>query len=86
MDVRTATKREAYHITLSKSILPDELPTHLNEPSRHTPIVVGDDNFDLTPKAKDLLLKTGLTQVTALSGGIRDWIQAGYPLQGAYPF
>jgi rhodanese-related sulfurtransferase len=86
LDVRPATKWEAYHITLSKSIPLAELPTHLNELPRHTVIVVVDDNFDLSPKGRDLLLKAGFTQVTALTGGIGDWIQAGYPFEGAYPF
>lgn len=86
LDVRPATKWQAYHITHSESIPLSELPSRLKELPRHTTIVVVDDNFDLSPKGRDILLKAGFTQVTALSGGIGNWIQGGYPFEGAYPF
>jgi rhodanese-related sulfurtransferase len=86
VDVRSAARWNGYHITSSKSIPLDQLASHMNELPRHVPIVVVDDNFDLSPKARDLLLEAGFTQVTALSGGIEGWIEGGYPFEGTYPF
>jgi rhodanese-related sulfurtransferase len=86
VDVRPTSKWDGYHITSSKSIPLAELPSRLKELPHHAPIVVVDDNTDLSPKARDLLLKAGFTQVTALSGGIDAWIQGGYPFEGTFPF
>ena len=86
VDVRPAAMWDGYHITSSKSIPLADLPARMKELPRHTPIVVVDDNFDLSPKARDLLIKAGFTQVTALSGGIQSWFQEGYPVEGTFPF
>lgn len=86
LDVRPANAFRGYHITNSKSIPLSDLPSRLKELPRHTTIVVVDDNFDLSPKGRDLLLKAGFTQVTALSGGIGNWILGGYPFDGTYPY
>src|SRR5271157_5879586 len=56
LDVRPANAFRGYHITNSKSIPLSNLPSRLKELPRHTTIVVVDDNFDLSPKVRDLLL------------------------------
>lgn len=86
LDVRPALQWQMYHISKSKSIPLAELPSRLKELPRNIPIVVVDDQFDLSPKARDLLLKAGFTHVTALSGGMGDWILGGYPFEGTYPY
>ncbi len=86
LDVRDPKDWNQYHITNSKSIPLAELSNRLNELPRHTPIVVVDDNFDLSPKGRDVLLNAGFPSVTALTGGIADWVLSNYPFEGDFPY
>ncbi len=85
LDVRTSLLWQAGHITLSKSIPLDQLQARRNELPRNLPIVIVDDNSDLSPKARDLLLQLGFAQVTTLEGGIYEWVIRGLPFEGNYP-
>jgi rhodanese-related sulfurtransferase len=86
VDVRATKDWKMYHITDSKSIPLADLPNHLNELPAHAAIIVVDDYFDLSPQGRDLLLKDGYTNVSALDGGILAWAVKGYPVVGLVPY
>ncbi len=80
LDVRTVAEWNQGHIQDSLLIPLDELPNRLSELPRDRDIVVVCKSGVRSQEGVAILRQAGFTRATALSGGLRGWIAAGYPL------
>lgn len=80
LDVRSAEEWNQGHIQNSLLIPLDQLPKRLSELPRDRDIVVVCQSGARSAGGAAILRQAGFTLVTSLSGGLRSWIAAGYPL------
>ncbi|NPV84489.1 MAG: rhodanese-like domain-containing protein [Anaerolineae bacterium] len=79
LDVRQPEEWDEAHIPDSTLIPLNELTTRLNEIPADREIVVVCRSGNRSAQARDILRNAGYKKVTSMSGGIRQWIAAGYP-------
>jgi phage shock protein E len=79
LDVRTQEERNDYHIPGSTLIPLDQLETRVNEVPQGKEVVVVCRSGNRSKPGRDALKAAGYTQVTSMSGGLKEWRDAGYP-------
>lgn len=87
LDVRTMEEYEEAHIGNATLIPHDELEDRLDEmpTDRNAPVFVYCRTGNRSAQAADVLVEAGYTNIIHLDGGIRDWIEAGYPVEAGAP-
>ena len=85
LDVRTQEEWDQFHIPNTTLIPLGELPDRLNELPRDRQIVVVCRSGNRSQSGRDTLLNAGFTNVTSMTGGVTEWSNQGYPIEGARP-
>ncbi len=85
LDVREQSEWDSFHIPNTTLIPLGELPNRLNELSTDQPIVVVCRTGNRSPEGRDILLAAGFTNVTSMTGGVTEWSNLGYPIEGTRP-
>lgn len=85
LDVREQSEWDSFHIPNTTLIPLGELPNRLNELPTDQPIVVVCRTGNRSPEGRDILLAAGFTNVTSLTGGVTEWSNLGYPIEGTRP-
>jgi phage shock protein E len=81
LDVRTQQEWDQGHIAGSILIPLDVLQSRMNELPKDKDIVVVCLSGARSKEGTTLLRQAGFTRVTCMSGGIRAWVAAGYPIE-----
>jgi rhodanese-related sulfurtransferase len=81
LDVRTPEEWADFHVPNTTLIPLDELPDRLNELPRDQEIVVVCRSGNRSQEGRDILRQAGFSQVSSMSGGLREWRDAGYPVE-----
>ena len=81
VDVRELSEWNEYHAPGTTLIPLGELASRLNELPRDKPIVVVCRSGNRSQQGRDILLQAGFTQVTSMTGGLKEWKAAGYPIE-----
>ncbi|KAF0108263.1 MAG: hypothetical protein FD146_837 [Anaerolineaceae bacterium] len=84
-DVREQSEWDTFHIPGVTLIPLGELPNRLDELPRDRPIVVVCNSGNRSAEGRDFLLQAGFTDVTSMAGGVTEWSNAGYPIEGTRP-
>jgi rhodanese-related sulfurtransferase len=79
LDVRTPEEWNEYHIPGSTLIPLDQLETRLNEVPKDKEVVVVCRSGNRSKPGRDALKAAGYTQVTSMSGGLKEWQAANQP-------
>ncbi len=79
LDVRTQEEWDAIHVPNATLIPLDQLPNRLNELPKDRPILVICRSGNRSQVGRDILRQNGF-EATSISGGIRAWQAAGYPI------
>jgi phage shock protein E len=79
LDVRQPDEWNEYHIPGSTLIPLDQLETRLNEVPKDKEVVVVCRSGNRSQPGRDVLKNAGFTQVTSMTGGLKEWKAAGYP-------
>ena len=79
LDVRDPDEWNEYHIPGSALIPLDQLETRLSEVPRDKEVVVVCRSGNRSQPGRDVLKNAGFTQVTSMSGGLKEWKAAGLP-------
>jgi rhodanese-related sulfurtransferase len=79
LDVRQPDEWNEYHIPGSTLIPLDQLETRLNEVPKDKEVVVVCRSGNRSQPGRDVLKNAGFTQVTSMSGGLKEWQAAGLP-------
>ena len=79
LDVRTPDEWNEYHIPGSTLIPLDQLETRLSEVPQGKEVVVVCRSGNRSQPGRDVLKNAGFTQVTSMSGGLKEWKAAGLP-------
>jgi phage shock protein E len=79
LDVRTPEEWNDYHIPGSTLIPLDQLENRLNEVPKDKEVVVVCRSGNRSQPGRDILKSAGFTQVTSMSGGLKEWKAAGLP-------
>jgi rhodanese-related sulfurtransferase len=79
LDVRQPDEWNEYHIPGSTLIPLDQLETRLSEVPRDKEVVVVCRSGNRSQPGRDVLKNAGFTQVTSMSGGLKEWKAAGLP-------
>lgn len=82
VDVRTDEEYEAFHIPESLLIPLDELEEQLEFIPMNLDLVVICRTGNRSIVGRDILLEAGFPRVTSVDGGVVEWGEAGYPLEG----
>jgi len=82
VDVRTAQEYESFHIPETLSIPLDELEDQLEFIPMSLDIIMVCRTGNRSSEGRDILLEAGFPRVTSIQGGVVDWVEAGYPLEG----
>ncbi len=85
LDVREQEEWDAFHIPETTLIPLGELPDRLSELPRDRQIVVVCRSGNRSQLGRDTLLQAGFTNVTSMTGGVTEWSNAGYPIEGTKP-
>lgn len=85
LDVRTQEEWDEFHAPNTTHIPLDELEARVNELPKDQDIVVICRSGNRSQQGRDILLENGFTAVTSVDGGLNEWRQAGYPVEGANP-
>lgn len=85
LDVREQEEWDAFHIPNTTLIPLSELPDRLSELPRDRQIVVVCRSGNRSQLGRDTLLQAGLTNVASMTGGVTEWSNAGYPIEGTRP-
>lgn len=85
LDVREQSEWDSFHIPNTTLIPLGELPNRLNELPTDQPIVVVCRTGNRSPEGRDILLAAGFTNVTSMTGGVTEWSNLGYPIEGTRP-
>jgi rhodanese-related sulfurtransferase len=85
LDVREQSEWDAFHIPNTTLIPLGELPNRLEELPRDQPIIVVCRSGNRSQQGRDLLLQAGFTHVTSMTGGVTQWSNQGYPIDGTRP-
>jgi rhodanese-related sulfurtransferase len=79
LDVRTQEEWNEYHIPGSTLIPLDQLETRLTEVPQDKEVVVVCRSGNRSKPGRDALKAAGYTQVTSMSGGLKEWQAAKLP-------
>ena len=79
LDVREPSEWNDAHIADATLIPLGELQSRVNELPRDKEIVVVCRSGNRSAQGRDILLKSGFTEVTSMAGGLNQWKAAGYP-------
>ncbi len=79
LDVRDADEFAAFHIAGSTLIPLGELEARLQEVPRDKEIIVVCRSGNRSASGRDVLLNAGYTNVSSMTGGLKDWQARGYP-------
>ena len=79
LDVRGPDEWNEYHIPGSALIPLDQLETRLSEVPQGKEVVVVCRSGNRSQPGRDVLKNAGFTQVTSMSGGLKEWKAAGLP-------
>jgi rhodanese-related sulfurtransferase len=79
LDVRTQEEWNEYHIPGATLIPLDQLETRLNEVPQDKEVVVVCRSGNRSKPGRDALKAAGYTQVTSMSGGLKEWQAANLP-------
>lgn len=82
IDVRTEEEFQAFHIPESLSLPLDQLEDQMEFIPINLDLVVVCRSGNRSGEGRDILLDAGFPRVTSMEGGLVDWAQAGYPLEG----
>lgn len=85
LDVREQSEWDSFHIPNTTLIPLGELPNRLNELPTDQPIVVVCRTGNRSQEGRDILLAAGFTNVTSMTGGVTEWSNLGYPIEGTRP-
>jgi rhodanese-related sulfurtransferase len=85
LDVRTQEEWNEYHVPNTTLIPLDQLQARMSEIPRDKEIVVICRSGNRSQEGRDILLSGGFTQVTCMSGGLKEWSALGYPIEGTRP-
>ncbi len=85
LDVREQSEWDAFHIPNTILIPLGELSSRLDELPRDQQIVVVCRSGNRSQIGRDTLLQAGFTNVTSVTGGVTEWSDAGYPIEGVRP-
>ncbi len=80
LDVRQPEEWNEYHAPNSTLIPLGELAARVGELPKDKKIVVVCRSGNRSQEGRDILLNAGFTQVTSMSGGLKTWRDAGYPV------
>jgi rhodanese-related sulfurtransferase len=80
LDVREPSEWVEGHIDGATLIPLGELPNRVAEVPADKQIVVVCRSGNRSQAGRDVLLEAGLSSVTSMAGGVKDWAAAGYPL------
>lgn len=81
LDVRTPEEWDEYHAPNTTLIPLDELEFRLDELPEGEEIVVVCRSGNRSQIGRDILLSNGFDQTTSVSGGLKAWRAAGYPIE-----
>jgi len=79
VDVREKDEWEQVHIPNTTHIPLGELARRQKELPKDQQIVVVCRSGNRSQTGREILLSAGFTDVTSMSGGVKDWSAAGYP-------
>ncbi|MBI5667863.1 MAG: rhodanese-like domain-containing protein [Chloroflexi bacterium] len=79
LDVRQPEEWTEFHVPDSTLIPLGELSARVNEVPRDRQVVVVCRSGNRSQQGRDILRQAGFTQVTSMSGGLREWQAQGYP-------
>jgi rhodanese-related sulfurtransferase len=85
LDVREQSEWDTFHIPNTTLIPLEDLPNRLNELPRDQPIVVVCRTGHRSAQGRDILLNAGFTNVVSMTGGLTEWSNQGYPIDGTRP-
>ncbi|GAB4539764.1 MAG: rhodanese-like domain-containing protein [Anaerolineae bacterium] len=81
LDVRTRQEWDEYHIPSTTLIPLDQLESRLDELPQDGEIVVVCRSGNRSQAGRDILRNNGFEQATSMSGGLKMWRAAGYPVE-----
>ena len=81
LDVRTQEEWDEYHAPDTTLIPLDELEGRLDELPQNEEIVVVCRSGNRSQAGRDILRNSGFEQTTSMSGGLKAWRAAGYPIE-----
>ena len=81
LDVRTPEEWDEFHAPNTTLIPLDELEFRLDELPEGEEIVVICRSGNRSQVGRDILLSNGFDQATSVSGGLKAWRAAGYPVE-----
>jgi rhodanese-related sulfurtransferase len=85
LDVRSQDEWNQAHIANSVNIPLDELQNHLNKLPDDRDIVVVCLIGKRSQEGMTILRNAGFSDATCMTGGLKAWKSAGYPLEGSNP-
>jgi rhodanese-related sulfurtransferase len=85
LDVREQSEWDTFHIPNTTLIPLGELPNRLNELPKDQPIVVVCRSGHRSAQGRDILLNAGFANVVSVAGGLTEWSNQGYPIDGTRP-
>jgi rhodanese-related sulfurtransferase len=85
LDVREPSEWDEFHIPNTTLIPLGELPDRLDEVPQDQPIVVVCRSGNRSQSGRDILVNAGFQNVTSMSGGVTQWSNLGYPIEGTRP-
>jgi rhodanese-related sulfurtransferase len=85
LDVREQSEWDTFHIPNTTLIPLGELPNRLNELPRDQLIIVVCRSGHRSAQGRDILLNAGFTNVVSVAGGLTEWSNQGYPIDGTRP-
>lgn len=80
LDVREPEEWDENHIPDTTLIPLSELEDRIAELPKNQEIIVVCRSGNRSQEGRDILLENGFTQVSSMSGGLKDWQSAGYPV------
>ncbi len=81
LDVRTPGEWDEYHAPNTTLIPLDELEARVNEVPRDKQVVLVCRSGNRSQVAYDILEQAGFDNMTSMSGGLKAWRSAGYPVE-----
>ena len=85
LDVREQDEWDSFHIPNTTLIPLGELQTRLGELPQDRSIVVVCRSGNRSQAGRDILLEAGFQDVTSMAGGVTQWSNLGYPIEGTRP-
>jgi rhodanese-related sulfurtransferase len=81
LDVRTPQEWDEFHAPNTTLIPLDELEYRLTELPEGEPIVVVCRSGNRSQVGRDILRANGFEETTSVAGGLREWMESGYPVE-----